>query len=504
MLSHGCWCILGPAKPKIISDYPSATGLSARHAYAMQRETHVSARRTVSAVVCAAVVCGLASTSAASTPRTGLSFGPALALTNTPNFGGSEPSAFTDSEGGTWVTAHKTYYGIAASPNQAGSTVPVRSASWLWYSKDGKRFGPPPGETPLQEYQVLFGDEADIAPSPDGSVYFSDLNTASQTLSRWQLTPGGPELVTSKPLYDVTPGTSTAPPSLGSDRPFIAAGRDGVLLVFSRPGLGSSLSVSRDYGATYTTPPFATGAQYCRPWADRTPGSHRLIAVCNTSTDTNAPSEAPLIVWTTDDYGLHWTSSTLHGPLNDSAGGGGDFPSIGQAPDGTLYVVSSYATHANDPSQPLLAVTFPGIYDTRTIVWLLTSRDRGATWTRRDITPGPGIWTQPAVAVSPVDGHLGLVSYWRSGIGAPWTVKAGLFTGRTTPTMSNVDAGRMVAVGSEPTPQGDFLQPTIGLDNKLAAVWSSAEAVSDMTEPIPTNAAGGKGGSATIFYARQR
>jgi hypothetical protein len=70
--------------------------------------------------------------------------------------------------------------------------------------------------------------------------------------------------------------------------------------------------------------------------------------------------------------------------------------------------------------------------------------------------------------------------------------------------MSNIDRGRTVAVGSEFTPQGDFLQPTIGRDNKLAAVWSSAEAVSNTTEPVPTYALGGKGGSATIFYARQR
>jgi hypothetical protein len=439
------------------------------------------------------------------------------ALTNTPNFGGSEPSAFTDSRGGTWVNAHKTYYGVAASPNQTGGAAPVRAASWLWYSKDGRTFTPPPGNTALQEYQAQFGAEADIAPSPDGDVYVSDLNVASQTLSRWHVAPGGPDLASSKPLYDVTPGASSMPPSLNDDRPFIAAGQAGLLLVFSFPGSGN-LRVSRDYGATYTTAPYDTGDSFCRPWADRTPGSHRLIAVCNTSgpqptipavprsplEEPLTPQEAPLDIWTTDDYGLHWRTKTLHGSLNDKAGGGGDFPSVGQAPDWTLYAVSSYATHTNDPTQPVLGKAFPGAYDTNTIVWLLTSHDRGVTWARRDITPGPGIWTQPAVAVSPVDGHLGLVSYWRSGLGAAWTVKAGLFTGSTTPAMRNIDGGRAVAVGSESTPQGDFLQPTIGLDNKLAAVWSSAEAVSNTTEPVPTNAAGGKGGSATIFYARQR
>jgi hypothetical protein len=482
-----------------------------------QRTEHcelMNARRIVPAVAGTVVLGVLVSTSAAATHRAQLSFGPALALTNTPNFGGSEPSAFTDSRGGTWVTAHKTYYGLAASPNQTGGAAPVRAASWLWYSQDGKTFAPPPGNTALQEYQAQFGDEADIAPSPDGDVYVSDLNVASQTLSRWHVTKGGPTLASSKPLYDVTPGASTPPaaPSLGNDRPFIAAGRGGLLLLFTKPGLSSSLSVSRDYGATYTTPPFATGDAFCRPWADRTPGSHRLMAVCNTQ-DPAVPMplagpqtrlEAPLDIWTTDDYGLHWKKKTLHGPLNDNAGGGSDFPSVGQAPDGTLYVVSSYATHSDDPAQPVLSKAFSGAYDTNTIVWLLTSHDRGATWVRRDITPGPGIWTQLAVAVSPVDGHLGLVSYWRSGLGAPWTVKAGLFTGSTTPTMSNIDGGRMVAVGSEFTPQGDFLQPTIGFDNKLAAVWSSAESVSNTTEPVPTYAAGGKGGSATIFYARQR
>jgi hypothetical protein len=464
----------------------------------------MNARRIVPAVACTVVLGVLVSTSAAATHRVQLSFGPALALTNTPNFGGSEPSAFTDSRGGTWVTAHKTYYGLVASPNQTGGGAPVRAASWLWYSKDGKTFTPPPGNTALQEYQAQFGDEADIAPSPDGDVYFSDLNVASQTLSRWHVATGGPTLASSKPLYDVTPGTSapTAAPSLGSDRPFIAAGRAGLLLLFSRPGAtpDSTLSVSRDYGATYTTAPFVTGDAYCRPWADRTPASHRLIAVCNRISKSR---NAPLDIWTTDDFGLTWEQQVLNGELNNFSGGA-DFPSLGQAPDGTLYAVSSYVTHTDDPAQPVLATYNPGAYDTHTVVWLLTSRDRGATWTRRVITPGPGIWAQPSVAVSPIDGHLGLVSYWRIGLGAPWTVKAGLFTGSTTPTMSNIDGGRELAVGSEPAPQGDFLQPTIGLDNKLAAVWSSAEAVSNMTEPVISYNAGGKGGSATIFYARQR
>ena len=456
---------------------------------------------TLSASLLAAAVVSLPALATTSSPAA--RFAAPVLLTNVPGFGGFEPSAVVDRSGRVWVTAHKTYYGNALSPD-LGAPTAARAASWLWTSTDGVHFTNPPGATAGQEQNGFFGDEADLAVDAKNNVYFTDLNLASNSFVSWSSDPRTGAL---RQTY----ATPTMPfAQAGTDRPFLAAGGAGTVLftenqvVQSGYGSGSqdptepangqqAVYVSHDGGRTLTSsvPYLVRGSSWCRPSISRT-DARRFTLVC---TD----GKKGLFAEVSADAGKTWIRHSIS--TTDGAGFSShsvaDFPSVAQAPDGTLYVLYDRLAFGDVP------VVFTLDSAPSATLLLFSSKDGGRTWSRRDVTPQPGIWAQASLAAAP-DGRLGLQAYYRPNQEADWTIRAGVFSPRAGGERvgtTDVSPGTSVAPSDHVTPPGDFTQCTFGPDGKLRVVWNAL--VETPAEPA-VNASGDKLASANIFYAQQR
>lgn len=435
------------------------------------------------AVAVAVAVSALLAASANAVPSAGRPvFAPPVRLTPD-GFGGFEPVMTLDRAGNVWVTAHRTY-----SPESPSATdrAPLRGGSWLWLSKDGRSFNSPPGATPAAEEYSQFASaasEGDVAVDGTGNAYFVDLAPAGIALTSWKV--NGPGAV--QETYTTPQSTAL----LAIDRPFIAAGGNGTLLVThlgagSSPGpYGVHTYISRDGGRSFEQPlgtSLPVAANFCRPLIDRR-NVLRMVLLC-----VPGPGGAvrDLITGTTADGGRTWTYGTIHNAYGGDHGSNVVMPSLKQAPDGTLYGLAHQFIGGEIPSSVKLA--------------LVTSHDMGKTWTTRDVTPEPGIWEDSSIAVAP-DGRLAVSGYYRPKQHTPWSFHIATFRAGDR-TISSVRVGPAVAYPiTEDTVPGEMTQAEFGRDGKLRVTYAVRElaAIQPLTDQNNRNL-----GSSTIFYAQQR
>lgn len=437
-------------------------------------------------------------------------FGAPVRLTPTTGFGGFEPSLVVDRSNTVWVTAHKAYHG-QVSPDD-DSALGARSSSWLWTSKDGKTFVSPPGSTAQRQHEQFLGDEGDLAVSPDNDVYFVDLGFASSAFTAWKVDPrsGAIAVAHEDPrMKHVVPG---------SDRPFIAAGKGGVVLVVQNqlgsvavgtngyaagydvrnptseidddPTYGnrtgqSGLFLSRDGGRTFTSPlPFVVDrSKFCRPLVDRKDAA-KMMVVCN-----QLANDAVVVTRSTDG-GRTWTRHDVRPATKGRADERRcvNFPSVAQGARGVVYVLCNDYRFAGDPNT--------GAAADRTQLVLSTSRDFGRTWSSRDVTPEAGLWDQASIAASD-DGKLGIGSYFRPDRGSTWQFRAAVFRPGADAVSTEVSAGQSIARADSGTAPGDFTQVGFGPDNKLHVAYNISDFQDVATQPTKFTALH------QVWYAKQ-
>jgi hypothetical protein len=428
----------------------------------------------------------LASTAAAAAlaltaPGAGASgpkFGAPVLLTTDANAGGYEPGIVVDRYGNIVVTAHKQNHTLVVSPD-SNSPTKTRSMSWVWWSKDsGKTFRDMPGATGLDEQNAEFGDEGDLATDATGHIYFVDTNVTDVSFSRWHADGRGKiTLETTRPLNPMGEPVD--------DRPWIAAHGDGVVMYLGnegdtqtyqggqRPmgGNGDSANgpgrytvyMSYDHGDTFNTLGYTLGnSGWCRPIADKHPGSRRFYIVCSDDTGTHYAFE-------THDDGHHFQRYEM-GQYTGSSWINGTVAS-----DGTVY--AEY--HDRDSEK-------------NNHIKLYSSKDHGHTWAKRDITP-PGDWKMDYswMDVAP-NGTLGVAFYGSHDGKHNRYLYVG--AGKPTGTISYSRVSPMkLAEDVDGYVWGDFFQIAFGPDSKLNVVWT-----------VDKDIAGQRSLNSDIYYARQR
>ena len=435
-------------------------------------------RKVISAAICAAAGIGLVAQGAGAAPG-GPKFGSPILLTTDKGAGGYEPGITVDRFNNIVVTAHKQNHTLVLSPDSRG-TVPVRSQSWLWTSKDGKTFTDMPGLTPLGEQNMEFGDEGDVAYDETGHIYFVDTNVTDNSFSRYKATGNGKlALETTRPV-----GPFGEPVD---DRPWIAAHGDGVVLYAGNEGDSDSYPVggsgdgdaygpgrytvymSYDHGDTFD--PLGVTLKdsgWCRPAADHRAGSKLLYVVCSNDGDGNGKT-GTFWSYVSKDDGKNWSRYKM-GAYDDKKAL--SWFSVTVAKDGTLY---AFYTEGKNGGR----------------LHLMTSKDHGQRWTNRDVTPAEGIYQYEAMDVAP-DGSIGIAYYYRPATGQPWHVYAAVAKPgqRFVPTRVSKDP---IASKSNTSPFGDFFEIAFGPDSKLNVVWTALN--SDLVA---------EGLNSDIYFARQQ
>jgi hypothetical protein len=446
----------------------------------------------------------------------GQAFRPPVKLTIEQGFGGYEPGLVLDRFNNVFVTAHKSNHGLVVSPDSRATTE-VRSQSWLWTSSDGVHFDDMPGQTPLQEQNLEFGDEGDVAMDDTGHLYFVDTNVADVTFSRYSVT--GPGTIALEATRPVAPAAEAV-----DDRPWVTAHGDGVVMYAGNQGdkasypLASSghpgnangpgrytIYMSSDHGDTFDPVGYTLkDSGWCRPAADHARGSKRLYMICTNDNNGDAlnqngvgdaPGPAKLFSYVSEDDGTTWNRYEI-GPYNGSDPWT-SWPSVSIAKDGTLY-----ALYINSDTAPGSTCSFVddqtvGCDDTITGSHLMVyrSRDHGRTWQSSEVvtnTPGnKGLIRYGWLSVTPT-GKIGVAYYFRPNVDSDWHVMAatGSFGGTFD---SGLVAAQPVADKTFGSPLGDFFECAFGPDGKLNVVWTSLNA------DIVTD-----GINSDIYFARQR
>jgi hypothetical protein len=455
-------------------------------------------RRTLLALACTSAVVGLGlSALAAPAPAAGPRFGDPVLLTVDKYTGGYEPSITVDRFNNIYVTAHKQNHSLVVSPD-ANSTTKVRSQSWLWTSKDGKKFTDLPGQTPLQEQNYVFGDEGDVAVDDTGHMYFVDTNVADNSFSRYKATGNGQiALETVRPV-----GPFGEPVD---DRPWITAHGDGVVLYAGNQGDKVSYPVggggdgaaygpgrytvymSYDHGNNFVTRGITLAdSGWCRPAADHRKGSRDLYMLCTNDGGANDVQQnagdpgfdkGTLWAYSSHDDGRSWSRSKM-GSYDAKGEGTSTYPSVSIAKDGTIYALyNATKTKNGDPVDSHL--------------FLYTSKDKGHTWTSKEVTPKPGRIRYTWIDVAP-NGTLGIAYYYRETAGSDWYVYAATAKPGKKFVASKVSTAKIAgkAYGSA---FGDFFQIAFGPDSKLNIAWT-VQNTDLVAEGLNTD----------IYYARQK
>ena len=424
----------------------------------------------------AAVVALVAPGSYGATP--GPSFAAPVLLTTDKYTGGYEPSVTVDRFNNIYASAHKQNHNLVLSPDSR-ATVPVRSQSWLWTSKDGKTFTDMPGLTPLQEQNAEFGDEGDIAADDAGRVYFVDTNVTDNSFSRYRATGNGQlVLETTRPI-----GPFGEPVD---DRPWIAAHGDGVVMYVGnsgnrtyRGGSGDgdaygpgryTVYMSYDRGDTFDPLGVTLNdSGWCRPAADHRKGSKRLYVLC-----TNDGGKLWAYVsnndgktWSRHRMGTYSTKDTI-----------ATYPWVSVGADGTVYALyNDSVTRSGGPVESHLR--------------LLSSKNGGRTWNEREVTPQPGMIRYSSIDVAP-NGTVGIGYYFRPTTKSAWYVYAA--TAKPgQPFRSGKVSATPIASADNSSPFGDFFQVAYGPDNKLNVVYTS------MNDDLLF-----EGLNSDIYYAREK
>jgi hypothetical protein len=388
--------------------------------------------------------------------------------------GGYEPAVYAGPFGDIFVTAHKENAEDALAPD-SGSQSGTRSSSWAWASVDGgKTFTDIPG-LPLNAENRQVGDEGDLALDNANHLYFVDTNVVDDNLTRW--TVAGPGLAGIHIDY-TRPLIPTAQPV--DDRPWITAHGSSGVFYFGNEGdkttypLGSGQKgsgpgryteyASYDGGSSfnftgYTLP----DSGWCRPAADKLPGSPYVYAFCtndggsNDTTD-NCPCD-PGTLW------AYVSSDNGHTFTRHKAG-------TYEALDST----TSWPTLAIGPRGDIWALYVDGILDKsgNTVanrLLLFHSTNHGSTWSRQDITPVPGRYRYSWLSISPDGRFLGVGLYYRPNNSSPWHVYGAIWRPGARPSLVSLDPTHPVAPANREAP-GDLLGSSFNADDTLDVVWT--------------------------------
>jgi len=448
-------------------------------------------RRTALALACSTALAGLGLSALAAPAPAGPRFSEPVLLTVDKYTGGYEPGIAVDKFSNVYVTAHKQNHSLVLSPDSR-STTKVRSQSWLWTSKDGKTFTDPAGLTPAQEQNAEFGDEGDVAVDDTGHMYYVDTNVADNSFSRYKATGNGQvKLETTRPV-----GPFGEPVD---DRPWITAHGDGVVMYAGNQGdkisypVGASgdgaaygpgrytVYMSYNHGDTFD-PRGITLADsgWCRPTADHRKGSKDLYVLCTNdggaddeTTNAGDPGfeKGTLWAYSSHDDGRTW-SRTKMGSYDAKGERTSTYPSASIAKDGTIYALYNATKTAHSQftppgvPDPLLASDDPA----ESHLMLYTSKNKGRTWTAKEITPKKGIIRYTWLDVAP-NGTVGIAYYYRENTSQDWYVYAATAKPGKKFIASKVST-KPIASHIYGSAFGDFFQIAFGPDNKLNVVWT--------------------------------
>jgi hypothetical protein len=470
-------------------------------------------RRLLIASTCSAVLAGLSITAVASPAKPAPpAFGKPVLLTVDKFAGGYEPSITVDRFNNVFVTAHKQNHTLVASPDSR-STLGLRSQSWLWTSKDGTTFTDPPGKTPLQEQSYEFGDEGDLAADDTGHIYFVDTNVTDNSFSRYKATGNGQlALETTRPI-----GPFGEPLD---DRPWIAAHGDGVVLYAGNQGDKATYPAgARGDGSAYGPGRYTVYMSYnhgdtfdplgvtladsgwCRPGADHRKGSKDLYVLCTNDGGANDVQQnagdkgfevGTLWAYSSHDDGRTWHRSKM-GTYDAAHEGNSTYPSLSVGKDGTIYALynASRTVHSQilpgGVPDPATGIDDPVDSHLR----LYTSKDKGRTWSMRDVTPRKGMIRYTWLDVAP-DGTVGIAYYYRPTAKDDWYVYAA--TAKPgKPFLANRVSSTKIASKDYGSAFGDFFQIAFGPDSKLNVVWT-VQNTDLVAEGLNTD----------IYYAKQK
>lgn len=452
--------------------------------------------RILTVVAFAASAAALAPSSHAQVP---LRFEAPVLLTTAASDGGFEPSLIVDAHDNVWATAHRADAAVRDGRADSG----VRTASWLWFSSDGKTFTNPPGLASVNPNELTFGLEGDLAADAKGNVHFVDLATPKVSYTSWRST--GPGAVA------VTRSVPALPQPL-IDRPFISAnGKTVLLAVNDLAGTPTSFSqanhaqgeqqgqysfyVSKDGGDSFDVRGFHPGStEFCRPLVSPHDPA-LLIAACSTwelSGLDDDQRDTGLALFVSRDTGATWTKTQ---PIKDGvATPFNDFPSITETPSGALHAIYTSMRSPADGSQVLTASR----------VLLTSSHDRGRTWSSPvDISPEPGLWQHASITSDKV-GRLALAGYHRPDRNSPWRFRAAI--GQPGPqgkighlTSVEVAPGQDAYPASEEKPQGEFTQAAFDGKGSLKVIYGVRE-----QHPLDAAGDGKRISSSKIYFAQQR
>jgi hypothetical protein len=376
------------------------------------------------------------------------------------------------------------------SPDSRAATK-TRNMSWIWYSGDHKTFRDMPGLTPLQEQNHEFGDEGDVAYDETGHVYFVDTSVTDNSFSRWKATGNGKlALETTRPV-----GPFGEPVD---DRPWIAAHGDGVVMYVGNQGDkvsypagqnggdGSAYGPGRytvymsyDHGDTFDPLGVTLGdSGWCRPAADHARGSKTLYVLCTNDGGANDVDEnagdkgfevGKLWAYVSHDDGKSWQRWQM-GTYN-AKDPWSTYPSVSIAKDGTVYAL--YNENTTTGSCDLATSQTFGCDDMvkSSHLLLYTSKNKGRTWTKKEITPNKGLIRYTWLDVAP-NGTLGIAYYYRPNTSSNWYLHAATAKPGKSFSASRVSS-QQVASKDYPSPFGDFFQCAFGPDSKLNIAWTS-------------------------------
>jgi hypothetical protein len=103
-------------------------------------------------------------------------------------------------------------------------------------------------------------------------------------------------------------------------------------------------------------------------------------------------------------------------------------------------------------------------------LWVYTSKDKGRTWSGRDVTPRKGIVRYSWIDVAN-DGTLGIAYYFRESTHDDWYVWAATAKPGKPFAAAKVSSTK-IASKAYSSAFGDFFEIAFGPDNKLNVVWT--------------------------------
>jgi hypothetical protein len=465
-------------------------------------------RKVLTGAACAAAAIALVGQSTAGAAASGPAFSAPVKLTVDKYTGGYEPSVTVDRFNNVYVTAHKQNHNLVVSPDTRGA-LGIRSQSWLWTSKDGKTFTDMPGLTPLQEQNMEFGDEGDIAADETGHVYFVDTNVTDNSFSRYKATGNGQlALETTRPV-----GPFGEPVD---DRPWIAAHGDGVVMYIGNQGdkvsypagtRGDSdaygpgrytVYMSYDHGDTFDPVGVTLNdSGWCRPAADHRKGSKLLYVLCTNDGGANDVNEnagdsgfekGTLWSYVSKNDGRTWSRFKMG--EYDARDAISTYPWVSVGPDGSVYALYNHSKTKSGGFVHGDEAVFGNVpIDSRLHVY--SAAPGGRAWTDRDVTPAKGIVRYSSIDVAP-NGTVGIAYYFRPDLHSDWYVYAATAKPGQAFRAAKVSKDK-IASKDFPSAFGDFFQVAMGPDNKLSVVYTS------QNEDL-----GAEGLNSDVYYAKQK